>query len=157
MGNNQAMRHFIKIFFLCCLFVWQFSFVHAQDPLLKLWYDKPAGNIWEAALPMGNGRLAAMLYGNTDSETVQLNESTVWSGGPNRNDNPHALESLGEVRKLIFEGKNKEAAELASKKIQSERINGMTYQPVGDLLLVFSRTCIIQKLLPGSEYSKCCF
>ena len=131
------MRHFIKIFFLCCLFVWQFSFVHAQDPLLKLWYDKPAGNIWEAALPMGNGRLAAMLYGNTDSETVQLNESTVWSGGPNRNDNPHALESLGEVRKLIFEGKNKEAAELASKKIQSERINGMTYQPVGDLLLYF--------------------
>ena len=86
---------------------------------------------------MGNGRLAAMLYGNTDSETVQLNESTVWSGGPNRNDNPHALESLGEVRKLIFEGKNKEAAELASKKIQSERINGMTYQPVGDLLLYF--------------------
>jgi alpha-L-fucosidase 2 len=46
---------------------------------------------------MGNGRLAAMLYGNTDSETVQLNESTVWSGGPNRNDNPNAPESLGEV------------------------------------------------------------
>ena len=131
------MRHFIKIFFLCFLFAWLFSFAHAQDSLLKLWYDKPAGNIWEAALPMGNGRLATMLYGNTDSETVQLNESTVWSGGPNRNDNPHALESLGEVRRLIFEGKNKEAAELASKKIQSERINGMMYQPVGDLLLYF--------------------
>ena len=131
------MRHNDKKFFLCCLFALHFSFVHAQDSLLKLWYDKPAGSTWEAALPMGNGRLAAMMYGNTDSETVQLNECTVWSGGPNRNDNPHALESLSEIRQLIFEEKNKEASELASKKIQSERINGMMYQPVGNLLLSF--------------------
>ena len=134
------MRHIIRIFFLYCVFSSFISFVHAQDSLLRLWYDKPAGNVWEAALPMGNGRLAAMLYGNTDSERVQLNESTVWSGGPNRNDNPHALESLAEVRRLIFEGKNKEAAELASKKIQSERINGMMYQPVGKSYIAFSRT-----------------
>jgi alpha-L-fucosidase 2 len=138
MENNMIHHAYNeKNSFLFCLYLLLFSFAHGQDSLLKLWYDKPAGNIWEAALPMGNGRLAAMLYGNTDSERIQLNESTVWSGGPNRNDNPQALESLAEVRRLIFEGKNKEAAELASKKIQSERINGMTYQPVGDLLLYF--------------------
>jgi alpha-L-fucosidase 2 len=131
------MLHNNKKIFLCCLFSLFIICAFAQDSLLKLWYDKPAGNVWEEALPMGNGRLAAMLYGNTDSETVQLNESTVWSGGPNRNDNPHTLEALAEVRQLIFEGKNKEAAELASKKIQSERINGMTYQPVGNLQMHF--------------------
>ena len=109
----------------------------AQDSLLKLWYDKPAGKIWEAALPMGNGRLAAMLYGNTDSECVKLNESSVWSGGPNRNDNPKALGSLTEIRKLIFEGDNAAAAKLAAEKIQSEKINGMMFQPVGDLHLEF--------------------
>ncbi len=64
------MRHNDKKFFLCCLFALHFSFVHAQDSLLKLWYDKPAGSTWEAALPMGNGRLAAMMYGNTESEVM---------------------------------------------------------------------------------------
>jgi alpha-L-fucosidase 2 len=108
-----------------------------QDPPLKLWYDHPAGNVWEAALPVGNGRLAAMVYGNTDSEYIRLNESTVWSGGPNRNDNPNALAALPAIRQLIFDGKNKDAAQLAAKKIQSEKINGMTFQPVGDLRLYF--------------------
>jgi alpha-L-fucosidase 2 len=114
-----------------------FCTVHAQDPDMKLWYDKPAGHVWEAALPIGNGRLAAMVYGNTDSEYIRLNESSVWSGAPNRNDNPDALGALAEVRQLIFEGKNKEAAKLAGQKIQSRRINGMQFQPVGDLRLFF--------------------
>ncbi|MDP9042082.1 MAG: glycoside hydrolase family 95 protein, partial [Bacteroidota bacterium] len=109
----------------------------AQDSLLRLWYDHPAGSVWEAALPMGNGHLGAMVYGNTDSECIKLNESTLWIGGPNRNDNPHALESLSEIRKLIFEGKNEAAAKLASEKVQSEKINGMTYQPAADLHLFF--------------------
>src|SRR4030095_12269913 len=55
---------------------------------LKLWYNKPSGTIWENALPIGNGKLGAMIYGNVDTETVQLNESTVWSGSPNRHANP---------------------------------------------------------------------
>jgi alpha-L-fucosidase 2 len=55
------MRYNEKNSFLFCLYLLLFSFAHGQDSLLKLWYDKPAGNIWEAALPMGNGRLAAML------------------------------------------------------------------------------------------------
>src|SRR6202012_1977945 len=93
--------------------------------------------IWEAALPLGNGRLAAMVYGNTDSEYIRLNEASVWSGGPSRNDNPHALAALPEIRQLIFAGRNKEAQALAAKNIQSERNNGMMFQPVGDLRIVF--------------------
>ncbi|HEY0245287.1 MAG TPA: glycoside hydrolase family 95 protein, partial [Mucilaginibacter sp.] len=104
---------------------------------LKLWYDKPSGSVWERALPIGNGRLAGMVYGNTERECIKLNEATVWSGGPNRNDSPTALAALPEVRKLIFEGKNKEAAKLAREKIKSEKINGMMYQPVGNLNLYF--------------------
>lgn len=102
-----------------------------------LWYDKPAGKAWEAALPVGNGRLAAMVYGNTVKDILQLNEATVWSGGPNRNDNPDALEALPEIRRLIFEEKNAEASQLATEKVQSKKNHGMKYQPVGNLLLSF--------------------
>ncbi|WP_343305512.1 glycoside hydrolase family 95 protein [Chitinophaga niabensis] len=109
------------------------SCVFAQN---KLWYKTPAGTVWEAALPLGNGRLAAMVYGNPASELIRLNESTIWSGGPNRNDNPDALAVLPEVRKLIFEGKHKEASKLATEKMQS-KIHGMKYQPAGDLKLDF--------------------
>jgi alpha-L-fucosidase 2 len=109
----------------------------SQQPDLKLWYDHPSGKVWEAALPIGNGRLAAMVYGNPGDELIRLNENTVWSGSPNRNDNPHALAALPEIRQLIFDKKMKEASRMAAKNIQSERINGMCYQPVGDLQLNF--------------------
>lgn len=109
----------------------------AQKTPLKLWYKQPAGNTWEAALPIGNGFLGGMIYGNTQREIIKLNEGTVWSGGPNRNENPLAKASLPEIRKLIFEGKNKEAQQLASKTIQSPGINGMKFQPVGDLNIDF--------------------
>ncbi len=68
-------KGWITVFLFCRLCI-----CFAQDSLLKMWYDKPAGKIWEAALPLGNGRLAAMVYGNTDSECIKLNESSVWSG-----------------------------------------------------------------------------
>lgn len=108
-----------------------------QQQEMKLWYDKPAEKTWEAALPVGNGKIAGMVYGNPLSELIKLNECTVWSGGPNRNDNPNALSALPEVRRLIFEGKYAEASDLATAKIKPERINGMKYQPVGDLHLDF--------------------
>ena len=111
----------------------------AQDKTnLKLWYDEPAGDVWENALPIGNGRLGAMVYGNVEQETFQLNEHTVWSGGPNRNDNPDALEALPEIRKLIFEGKQKEAEVLAGKTIQTKKASGQMFQPVGSLQLKFA-------------------
>ncbi len=114
-----------------------FGHAQAQPAVLKLWYNQPAGKVWEAALPVGNGRLAAMIYGNPDKDVIQLNESSVWSGGPSRNDPNDALSALPEVRKLIFEGKYTEAANLATQKIKSNPNNGMKYQPVGNLLLSF--------------------
>ncbi|RZM24664.1 MAG: glycoside hydrolase family 95 protein, partial [Pedobacter sp.] len=108
----------------------------AQERSLKLWYDKPAEKVWEAALPIGNGRIAAMVYGNPAAELIKLNESTVWSGGPNRNDNPKALAALPGVRQLIFEGKYDEADKLAAANIPSP-INGMNYQLVGNLNINF--------------------
>ena len=111
---------------------------YSQDQAdLKLWYNRPSGETWENALPIGNGRLGAMIFGNVDQEIIQLNEHTVWSGSPNRNDNPDALAALPEIRKLIFEGKQKEAEILASKTIQTKKSNGQMFQPVGSLNLHF--------------------
>ncbi|GAB3549238.1 glycoside hydrolase family 95 protein [Spirosoma fluminis] len=104
---------------------------------LKLWYAKPAAQVWENALPIGNGRLGAMVYGNVARETIQLNEHTVWSGSPNRNDNPAALAALPEIRKLIFDGKQKEAEQLANKAIITKKAHGQMFQPVGNLHLTF--------------------
>ncbi|WP_425638274.1 glycoside hydrolase family 95 protein [Algoriphagus yeomjeoni] len=112
--------------------------VKAQESSpLTLWYKQPAADVWTDALPIGNGRLGAMIYGNVENELIQLNEHTVWSGGPNRNDNPDALASLPEVRRLIFEGKQKEAEQLAAKTIQSKKSHGQKFQPVGDLKIAF--------------------
>lgn len=104
---------------------------------LSLWYDRPAGSTWENALPVGNGRLGAMVYGNVEKELIQLNEHTVWSGSPNRNDNPAALDSLAFLRRLVFEGKYKEAEQMANRVIISKKSHGQMFQPVGNLVLTF--------------------
>lgn len=109
-----------------------------NKPGLKLWYKNPSGKIWENALPVGNGRLGAMVFGNVGQETIQLNEHTVWSGSPNRNDNPDALASLPEIRHLILDKKQKEAEQLANKTIISKKSHGQMFQPVGNLLLTFT-------------------
>ena len=105
----------------------------AQD--LKLWYDTPA-KIWEEALPLGNSRLGAMVYGNPSEEEIQLNEETIWGGSPHRNDNPKAAGALGEVHDLIF---GKEYVE-ADKRINETFFggpHGMPYQTAGSLILHF--------------------
>jgi len=107
-----------------------------NDTLLKLWYNKLAEQ-WVEALPVGNGRLGAMIFGNPYHERIQLNENTVWAGQPNRNDNPDAKEALPRVRQLIFEGKFKEAQDLVNQKFISKISNGMPYQTVGNLNLSF--------------------
>src|SRR3954471_15761108 len=106
-------------------------------PGLKLWYNKPSGKTWENALPIGNGRLGAMIYGNVEKETIQLNEHTVWSGSPNRNDNLLAIDSLDAIRKLIFEGKQKDAERMANRAIISKKSHGQKFEPVGSLQLTF--------------------
>src|SRR3954452_16289520 len=108
-----------------------------QQPDLKLWYNKPSGKTWENALPIGNGRLGAMIYGNVEKETIQLNEHTVWSGSPNRNDNLLAIDSLDVIRKLIFEGKQKDAERLSNRVIITKKSHGQKFEPVGSLQLAF--------------------
>jgi alpha-L-fucosidase 2 len=103
---------------------------------LKLWYNQPA-KTWNEALPLGNGRLGAMVYGNPAKEEIQLNENTLYSGSPNRNDNPNAKEALPEVRRLIFAGKYKEAQDLVNEKIITKTSHGAAYQTVGSLRLNF--------------------
>src|SRR6266542_3684525 len=127
-----------KNLFLSSIFISVICF--AQDnQQLKLWYNKPSGTTWENALPIGNGKLGAMIYGNVDTETVQLNECTVWSGSLNRNDNDLCLDSLAEIRQLIFDGKQKQAEELANKTIVSKASQGQMFEPVGNLRLVFDK------------------
>jgi len=105
---------------------------------LKLWYNTPSGKTWENALPIGNGRLGAMIYGNPPLETIQLNEHTLWSGSPNRNDNPLALDSMAVLRQLIFAGKQKDAERMANRIIISKKSHGQMFEPAGELNLSFS-------------------
>lgn len=103
----------------------------------KLWYDEPA-QVWTEALPLGNGRLGAMVFGTPGIEHIQLNEETIWAGKPNNNANPDALEYIPKVRQLVFEGKYLEAQTLATEKVMSKTNSGMPYQPFGDLYISFS-------------------
>src|SRR5688572_438994 len=127
-----------KLFFISLLFITASSFSQNKHGL-KLWYNKPSGTTWENALPIGNGRLGAMIYGNVERETIQLNEHTVWSGSPNRNDNPLALDSLALIRQLIYDRKRKEAERVVNNAIITKKSHGQKFEPVGSLQLAFDR------------------
>ena len=118
----------------------------AQNPM-KLWYNQPA-EIWEEALPIGNGRLGAMVYGGISEEIIQLNEETVWAGEPGNNILPGIKEVLPEIRQMIFKGQYTEAQELANKFLPrraGDSLNyGMCYQPVGNLHIEFTESSEIQ-------------
>jgi len=107
----------------------------AESPLV-LWYNKPAGR-WVEALAIGNGRISAMVFGGVAQERLQLNEGTLWAGGPYDPVNPEAREALPEVRQLVNEGKYREAAKLISAKVMAKPLRQMPYQTVGDLLIDF--------------------
>ena len=151
-----------KALALFVLLVLSVGLINAQDESnLKLWYEKPASQ-WVEALPVGNGRLGAMVFGNPVNEVIQLNENTVWAGQPNRNDNPKAKTALPEVRKLIFEGKYKEAQDIINEKFISKTSHGMPYHTVGNLRLNFAghdnfsnyyRELDIEKAVTISRYS----
>jgi alpha-L-fucosidase 2 len=103
---------------------------------LVLWYEKPASQ-WVEALPVGNGRLSAMVFGGTTGERLQLNEDTLYAGAPYDPNNKEALQALPEARRLIFEGSYKEANDLIGAKMMAHPIKQMPYEPVGDLKLEF--------------------
>jgi alpha-L-fucosidase 2 len=103
---------------------------------LKLWYDKPAA-IWNEALPLGNGRVGAMVFGDPAVERLQLNEETIWAGSPNSNAHNKSIKALPIVRQLIFDGKFDEAQELATQDIMSQTNDGMPYQTFGSVYISF--------------------
>jgi alpha-L-fucosidase 2 len=107
-----------------------------EDDALLLWYDKPASE-WTEALPVGNGRLGAMIFGGPASEQLQLNEDTLYAGSPYDPNNSEALKALPEARRLIFQGKYKEAHDLVGAKMMAQPIKQMPYEPVGDLKFSF--------------------
>ena len=126
------MRNYLLSFILCMAAVCG----HAKD--LKLWYSQPAA-YWTEALPVGNSRLGAMVYGGISQEVIQFNEETFWSGGPYSNNSPEALEALPEVRRLIFAGRNIEAQALLDSTF-FKKPYGMRYLPAGNLRLNFNGT-----------------
>jgi alpha-L-fucosidase 2 len=107
----------------------------AQSPL-TLWYRQPA-KLWVEALPVGNGKLGAMIFGGVTNERVQFNEQTVWTGAPHDYAHKGAYQSLDKLRDLLWAGKQKEAEDLAMKEFMSEPLHQKAYQAFGDLLLDF--------------------
>ncbi|WP_372757736.1 glycoside hydrolase N-terminal domain-containing protein, partial [Mariniflexile sp.] len=128
------MKHVLRI--LAIVFFGVLNCNAQEKDALVLWYDAPAAD-WNEALPLGNGRLGAMVFGSPTNENVQLNELTLWAGGPHRNDNPDAKEALSEVRELLFQEKYDEAHRLADKTFISKTSHGMPYETVGNLRLNF--------------------
>ena len=105
---------------------------------LTLWYRRPARQ-WVEALPVGNGRLGAMIFGGIVNERLQLNEDTLYGGGPYDPNNPESLAALPEVRRLVFEGRYSDAHKLISEKMMARPLRQMPYQTAGDFLLTFPR------------------
>jgi len=103
---------------------------------LRLWYEKPAV-AWTEALPVGNGRMGAMVFGGTATERIQFNEDTLWTGGPRSYHRPNAVAFLPQLRELLAAGKQKEAEALAMKEFMSDPLRQMAYQPCGDLQFTF--------------------
>ncbi|HEU0125269.1 MAG TPA: glycoside hydrolase family 95 protein [Flavobacterium sp.] len=128
------MKFKIKITAIC---LGIFSLTATAQNDLKLWYDKPAA-IWNEALPLGNGRLGAMVFGDPAVERLQLNEETIWAGSPNSNAHTKSIEALPKVRQLIFDGKFDEAQDLATKDIMSQTNDGMPYQTFGSVYISFN-------------------
>lgn len=132
---NKSYVEILLILF--CFYVNVFSkeadIKNTKQNDLKLWYSKPALK-WTEALPLGNSRIGAMVYGGIEKEEIQLNEETFWAGSPYRNDNPEALKYLGEIRNLIFYNHNLKAQKLIDKTFYTKR-NGMPYLTVGSLIL----------------------
>jgi len=106
----------------------------AADRVLR--YDRPAGN-WNEALPVGNGRLGAMIFGGVPHERIQFNEDTLWTGGPHDYTHPGASDYLGRIRELLFAGRPRDAEALAMERFMSVPLGQTAYQPFGDIVIDF--------------------
>ena len=120
----------------------------AQAPL-QLTFDKPAAD-WNHAFPIGNGRIGAMVFGGTEDERIQVNEDTLWGGGPHDYTNPDAYSHLQEIRDLIFAGKIAEAEKLSADVMGKPKLL-MPYQPFCDIHLHFAGQQYADRLSPRSQ------
>jgi alpha-L-fucosidase 2 len=137
-----------------------FARARSSDSNQRLCYLRPAG-IWDEALPVGNGRLAAMVFGGVAQERLQLNEETLWAGAPYSPANPDALAALPEVRRLIEAGRYKEATDLASARVMAKPLLQMSYGSLGDVLLdllhaqvptTYQRTLDLETAIASTNY-----
>ena len=110
----------------------------------KIWFDHSARK-WEEALPIGNGRLGAMIFGGIEGERIALNQDSIWYGGPIDRINPNAREHLGEVRSLLLEGKIPEAEELLRLAFSGTPQSERPYQTLGNLEIFYRQTNSLQK------------
>ena len=124
------MKQVVTTLLLCCA-----TFLTSQAQDHHLWYNQPATH-WLQALPVGNSQLGAMVYGGVDTEEIQLNEETFWSGSPHNNNSPEAKAHLQEVRQLIFQGREKEAHALIEQYF-IKGPHGMRFLPMGSVKLAF--------------------
>ncbi len=134
--HTHISRHFLLIAAAgICLAAPAASSYDPHDPHANvLWYRAPAAS-WNEALPIGNGRLGAMVFGGVGEERLQLNEDTVWAGEKRDRVNPDGAKAVPEVRRLLFAGRVAEAEALADKSIIATPRRMPPYQPVGDLLI----------------------
>ena len=140
-GKNKMI-----VFRLKMLFLFAISFLivrcggydnqQAEKNTLTLWYKQPAEK-WVEALPVGNGRLSAMVFGRIDQEIIQLNEESLWAGSQINNNNPETAKHINEIRKLLLEEKNDRAFKLAEKYMLGTPPRIRSYQTLGDLYLDF--------------------
>jgi alpha-L-fucosidase 2 len=114
-----------------------------SDPTTRIWYAHPADK-WENALPVGNGRLGAMVFGKTDEEQIQLNEETYWSGGPYSTTVKGGYQALPEIRKLIFDGELVRAHRLFGRHLMGYPVEQQKYQSIGSLVLTLAASGTVQ-------------
>jgi alpha-L-fucosidase 2 len=119
---------------LAILFCFGSAGLSAAAEPLTLWYNQPA-KVWTDALPVGNGRLGAMVFGSVEHERIQFNEQTVWTGGPHDYAHLGAYKYLGQIRELLFAGKQAEAEKLAMREFMSVPVRQKAYQAFGDILI----------------------
>ena len=117
--------------------------------MIRLWYNQPAAK-WEEALPLGNGRLGAMVYGKTWTEEIQLNEESMWYGGKVDRNNPDALKNLPKIRKLLREGHFKQAERLMKYALSGTPKSEHPYQSLGNILrYLIGRFVFVQIFVQG--------
>ena len=124
------MKQVVTTLLLCCA-----TFLTSQAQDHHLWYNQPATH-WLQALPVGNSQLGAIVYGGVDTEEIQLNEETFWSGSPHNNNSPEAKAHLQEVRELIFQGREQEAHAIIDQYF-FKGPHGMRFLPMGSVKLSF--------------------